>query len=280
MMYRRSTRQRLALAALLAATATVVTLDFRENPGGPLERVQDLAISVVAPLQEGIGTVFEPVGEFLSGFGRMGTLKQENERLASELELLKAQQRRMPEILRENTRLKELVKQKDWTAGVTLPSRVIGTGPSNHEWTVFLDKGAEDGVKVGMAVVSAEGLVGRTLLVAGRYSKVLLAIDPQHSVGARLTGSSETGVVSGGSEEDLKFEFIDAKTVIRDGETVVTSGYDKGVYPPGIPIGRVSKAQKASHGLTKSALVKPMVDFSRLDTVMILLESGPVVTGN
>jgi rod shape-determining protein MreC len=278
-MYRRSTRQRLALAALLAATATVVTLDFRENPGGPLQRVQDLAISVVAPLQEGIGKVFQPAGDLLSGLGRMGSLKQENERITSELELLKAQQRRMPEILRENARLKELVKQKDWTAGTTLPSRVIGTGPSNHEWTIFLDKGMAEGVKVGMAVVSAEGLVGRILVVAEHYSKVLLAIDPQHSAGARLTGSSETGVVSGGSEDDLRFDFIDPKTVIRDGETVVTSGYDKGVYPSGIPIGRVSEVQKASDGLTKTALVKPMVDFTRLDTVMVLLESGPVVKG-
>ncbi|MDQ4149677.1 MAG: rod shape-determining protein MreC [Actinomycetota bacterium] len=279
-MYRRSTRQRLALAALLAATATVVTLDFRENPGGPIQRVQNLAISVVAPLQDGIGRVFAPAGDFLSSLRQMGTLKRENERLAAELEQLKAQQRRIPEIMRENAHLKQLVKQKDWVTGATLYTRVIGTGPSNNEWSVFVDKGQADGLKVGMAVVSEQGLVGRTLFVAERYSKILLAIDPQHSVGARLTGSGEQGVIGGEGAADLRFEFIDPSTKIANGETVVTSGYDKGIYPAGIPIGRVTRVNEAPDGLTKTALVRPMVDFSRLDTVVVLLESGPMIPGS
>ena len=73
-MYRKSTKQRIPLAALLAATATVVTLDFRENPGGPIRRVQDFAVSVVAPLQDGIGRVLRPVGDFLSSLGEIGNL--------------------------------------------------------------------------------------------------------------------------------------------------------------------------------------------------------------
>jgi rod shape-determining protein MreC len=277
-MYRKSTRHRLALAALLAATATVVTLDFRENPGGPLQRAQNLAISIVAPLQDGMGEVFRPIGDFLSSITEIGTLKRENAKLAAELERLTARQRRIPEIVRENAQLKELVgvQGKDWAATETLAARVIANGPSNHEWTAVLDKGSAEGVKKGMSVVSAQGLVGRTLTVAEHYTKVLLLIDPQHSVGARLTETGETGVMSGRSLEDMRFEFIDPNTVIKDGETVVTSGYDKGVYPPGIPIGRVSSVIEAPDGLSKTAFVQPVVDFSRLDVVLVLLESGPV----
>jgi rod shape-determining protein MreC len=277
-MYRKSTRHRLALAALLAATATVVTLDFRENPGGPLQRAQNLAISIVAPLQDGMGEVFRPIGDFLSSITEIGTLKRENAKLAAELERLTARQRRIPEIVRENAQLKELVgvQGKDWAATKTLAARVIANGPSNHEWTAVLDKGSAEGVKKGMSVVSAQGLVGRTLTVAEHYTKVLLLIDPQHSVGARLTETGETGVMSGRSLEDMRFEFIDPNTVIKDGETVVTSGYDKGVYPPGIPIGRVSSVIEAPDGLSKTAFVQPVVDFSRLDVVLVLLESGPV----
>jgi rod shape-determining protein MreC len=278
LMYRKSTRHRLALAALLAATATVVTLDFRENPGGPLQRAQNLAISIVAPLQDGMGEVFRPIGDFLSSITEIGTLKRENAKLAAELERLTARQRRIPEIVRENAQLKELVgvQGKDWAATETLAARVIANGPSNHEWTAVLDKGSAEGVKKGMSVVSAQGLVGRTLTVAEHYTKVLLLIDPQHSVGARLTETGETGVMSGRSLEDMRFEFIDPNTVIKDGETVVTSGYDKGVYPPGIPIGRVSSVIEAPDGLSKTAFVQPVVDFSRLDVVLVLLESGPV----
>ena len=277
-MYRKSTRHRLALAALLAATATVVTLDFRDNPGGPLQRAQNLAISVVAPLQDGMGQVFRPIGDFLSSITEIGSLKRENAQLEAELERMTARQRRIPEIVRENARLKEIVgvQGKDWAAGRTLPARVIANGPSNHEWTAVLDKGSADGVRKGMSVVSAQGLVGRTLTVAEHYTKVLLLIDPQHSVGARLTETGETGVMAGRSLEDMRFEFIDPNTTIKRGETVVTSGYDRGVYPPGIPIGRVSSETKAPDGLSKTAFVQPIVDFSRLDIVLILMESGPI----
>ncbi|HEX2053323.1 MAG TPA: rod shape-determining protein MreC [Actinomycetota bacterium] len=277
-MYRKSTRHRLALAALLAATATVVTMDFRENTGGPLHRAQDMAISVVAPLQDGIGQVFGPVGDFLSDLGNIGDLKEENARLSTELERMTAQQRRLPEILRENERLKELVaaNDQDWTQGRTLAVQVIGNGPSNYEWTAFINKGSADGIRENMAVVSAQGLVGRTFFVSEKYSKVLLLIDPQHSVGARLTGSGETGVASGRSLEDLRMDLISPDVEIKDGETVVTSGFDRGIFPGGIPIGRVTEVAKNADGLTKTARVEPVVNFTALDKLLVLLDSGPV----
>lgn len=274
-MYRRTTKQRVALAALLAATATIVTLDFRQNPGGPIRRVQDLAVSVVAPLQDGVTRVLRPVGDFLSGISQVSDLRSENARLERELEKLQAQQRRVPELIRENERLNELMKQKDWTKGPTIGARVIGVGPSNREWTAFLDKGDQDGLREGMAVVSSEGLVGRIILSSDSYSKVLMLVDPQHSVGARLTNSGETGVISGRSERDLQFDLIDLAVKVENGETVVTSGYDKGIYPAGIPIGRVTSSRVSRHGLSRSAAVKPFVDFSRLDNVLVLLSSGP-----
>jgi rod shape-determining protein MreC len=274
-MYRRSTRQRLALLALVAAAATIVTLDFRENPGGPIHRIQDAAISILAPIQDGIVRAFRPVGDFLSGLGELPTLRDENRRLRTENERLEEQQRRIPDILRENQSLLALLAEKDWASGASLGARVISGVPSNLEASRLLNKGSADGVKEGMAVTSSEGLVGRIVLVAPQYSKVLLAIDPHHSAGARLTNSGETGVVTGRGDEDLRFELIDPTAPVSLGETVVTSGYDQGVYPPGIPIGRVTKVEPSKDGLSKNAYVSPFVDFSRLDMVRVMLESGP-----
>lgn len=277
-MYRRSSRHRLALAALLAATATVVTLDFRQDQGGPLHWLENLAVSVVAPLQDGIGQIFRPAGDFASDVANFGSIKEENERLRAQIEQLNSQQRRIPEVLRENESLKALlgVREADWTEGQLLAARVIARGPSNFEWTSYLNKGANDGISKDMAVVSAQGLVGRIIFVGNDYSKVLLAVDPQHAVGARLTNSSETGVMSGRGLSDLSFEFIDPDAPVSEGETVVTSGYDRGVYPPGIPIGRVNDVQDAPDALSQTALVTPVVDFSKLDTVLVLLDSGPI----
>ncbi len=127
-----------------------------------------------------------------------------------------------------------------------------------------------------MAVVSAEGLVGRVVLAAENYSQVLLVLDPEHAVGSRLSGSGQTGVLEGRGEEDLRFDFIDPDVKIETGETVVTSGYDKGIYPAGIPIGRVTRSRRAASGLQQIAFVRPFVDFGKLDHVLVLLESGPI----
>lgn len=277
-MYRKSTRHRLALAALLAATATVVTLDFREGSGGALHRAQDAAVSVVAPLQDGIGQVFRPVGNLFSNVRGAGTLREENARLAAELERMTAQQRRAPDLARENEQLRGLVgvREQDWVQGETVAARVIGNSGSNFEWTAFINKGSADGIRENMTVVAAQGLVGRTFLVSEKYTKVLLLIDPQHSVGSRLTGSGETGVTVGRSLEDLRMDLINPEVEIKEGEGVVTSGFDMGIYPGGIPIGRVTQVVRNPDGLTKSARVEPAVNFTSLDTLLVLLDSGPV----
>lgn len=274
MMYRKATKQRVALVTLLAATATVVTLDFRENPGGPVRRAQDVAISVVAPLQDAVSDLLRPVGDFLSALSELPSLRSENETLRSEIEMLEERQRRIPEMVREHERALALLQEKDWVSGETLGARVIAVGPSNQESSRILNKGDSEGVRERMGVVAAEGLVGRIVWIGTRQSKVLLIIDHSHSVGARLTGSGETGVLTGRGAQNLRFELIDPDTPVEIGETVVTSGYDLGIYPAGIPIGRVVSVHAAKDGLTKNAFVHPFVDFSKLDLVRILLVTG------
>lgn len=275
-MYRRSARQRVALLALIAATATIVTLDFRANPGGPVRRVQDFAVSVVAPIQDVLGNVFRPVGDFFSGLRELPRLRRENADLRIQVGKLEKDLRELPEIQRENQRLGELVKEQPWKEGPRAGARVISGSISNLEFSRLLDKGTGDGVKIDMSVIAAEGLIGRIVSAAPQYSKVLLVTDPRHNVGARLTGSGETGVIAGRSDQDLLFDLISPETAVEVGETVVTSGYDRGIYPPGIPIGRVTKVNVSRDRLSKTALVRPFVDFGRLDQVLILLQTGPV----
>jgi rod shape-determining protein MreC len=83
-------------------------------------------------------------------------------------------------------------------------------------------------------------------------------------------------VITGRGQDTPRLELVDPTVEVSHGEEVVTSGYDKGIYPPGIPIGRVDKAQEARDGLTQSATIEPFVAFSRLDFVRVLLDSGPL----
>ena len=275
-MYRSQTRQRVALATLVAACVTVITLDFRQNEGGPVRRLQNAAVAVVAPLQEGASKAFRGVGNVLSGISEIGSLRKDKARLEAELDKARAAQTDFPEVKRQRDRLMELMKEQPWNKGRSQAATVIGLGLSNRERTIWIDKGQPSGVTDGMAVVSAEGLVGRVVLVSGDHAKVMLVIDPRHSVGARLTGSGEVGVLTGRGPDSPRFELIDPTVEVGHGEEVVTSGYDRGIYPPGIPIGRVDKAQEARDGLTQSATIEPFVDFSRLDFVRVLLDTGPI----
>ncbi|MGH7426021.1 MAG: rod shape-determining protein MreC, partial [Candidatus Methylomirabilales bacterium] len=209
------------------------------------------------------------------GLRGLTNLREKNETLRERLRRLEAAQRDFHETARERERLLALLEERDWKSGKTLGARVIGAGPSSLEWSAFLNKGRSHGTAAGMAVVAAEGLVGRVVVVGESYSKALLLVDPEHSVGSRLTGSGETGVVTGAGGAEMPFELIDQTTDVQEGETVVTSGYDGGVYPPGIPIGRVSRVVRSRDGLSKTAYVRPFVDFTRLDFVLLLLESGP-----
>lgn len=274
MSYQRS-RSRVVLAALLAASVTVVTLDFREGSGGPLRRVQDEVLTVLAPLQSGVNRALAPVGRLLDDIGNIPHLVSQNNKLKRQVESLRAQENQVPEMQRELTQAQALLQEQPWTAGRRLGASVISKGPSNAEWTVFLDKGSDAGVAVGMAVVAEAGLVGRVSTVSSSTSKVLLAIDPQHSVGARLTSSGDTGVLTGKGQGDLAFDLIGVTTTVVPGDPVVTSGYDGGIYPPGIPIGRVVSSLRSPDGLAQSASVAPYVDFNKLSLVLVLLDSRP-----
>ncbi len=213
------------LAALLAASVTVVTLDFRQGSGGPLRKVQDQVLSVLAPLQSGVSHALSPVGQVFRSIGSIPHLQSENTNLKRQLSALQAQQNQVPDMQRQ--------------------------------------------------LAQASGLVGRVTSVESSSSKVLLAIDPQHHVGARLTSSGDTGVLSGNGQADLAFDLIGVTTTVAPGETVVTSGYDGGIYPPGIPIGRVKTVRRSPDGLNQSASVQPFVDFNKLQLVLILLDTRP-----
>ncbi len=129
-----------------------------------------------------------------------------------------------------------------------------------------------------MAVIAADGLVGRVVRVTANFSKVLLITDPNSSVAARLAASRESGILTGQRERDLRFSLVDPETPVAPGEQVVTSGLG-GVFPGGIPVGVVSQVVPDETALEKQILVRPTVDFSRLSDVLVVLTSGvPVPT--
>jgi rod shape-determining protein MreC len=162
----------------------------------------------------------------------------------------------------------------------TTAAQVIASGPSNFEWTVTINKGSNQGVKLDLPVVaSGKRLVGHVIRVAPDSSIVQLIVDPDSSVAGRLEISRTTGLLAGQGDRDMKMGLVDTSTEVQAGEQVVTAGYripgvGQSLYPPGILIGTVSHVVPDVAALEKFITVSPAVDFSSLDIVLVVLSGA------
>ncbi len=270
------------LLVFLALAVVVITLDYRQGPGGPLQRAKDFTVTLVAPVQRGFTTIFRPVGNFFSSIGELGSLRSENAELEEALEQAEAEVREAEALVDENTRLRDFLELEElWVESDRVTARVISMGPKNLNWAAIIDKGRADGIRPDMAVVAPDGLVGKVYSASAHQATVLYLIDPRGAASARVEGARDTGIVEGrGAGEPLKFDLVSANADAEENDTVVTSGYDGGIFPAGIPIGFIVDVGGDARQATKEIDVEPYVDFTSLDFVQVLVESGPMLSQN
>ena len=275
-MYRRAGRGRLLLFVFIALSITVVTLDFRQNRGGPLKRAKDLAVTVVAPIQRGFTTATRPVGNFFSSLADLANLRGENERLRRRLEQVESEADGLPVIEDENEELRGFLDLgKSWRTMDTVTATVISDGPSNWKWSIEISKGRRDGIRNDMAVINPQGLVGKIIRVGRDYATVLLLVDPAGAASARIPDQGDAGLVEcNGGGERLSLTSIDTTTPVAVGDEVVTLGRDRGIFPAGIEIGEVAEVAGSEAALERQIDVEPSVDFKSLGYVTVLLETG------
>ncbi len=273
-MFDRTRRLRILLAVLVMASLTIITIDFRTVGDGPLDKAGRGALTVIGPIQAGLVRIFRPVGNFFAGFTKVPALRDRIVALEAELATLRTEREQIADITRENESLRQLLGLRERFGFETLPAQVIGVSPSNFERTIFIDRGRADGVARDMPVVGGEGLIGRVVSVARTSSQVLLLTDRSSSVAARLSTNGRTGVLEGNGTGRLQLELFDPETEVVVGDKVVTSGYDRGLYPPGIPLGTVVDAPEAGSNLTRIVTLEPIVDLSSLDYVLLVVGEG------
>ncbi|HLG00567.1 MAG TPA: rod shape-determining protein MreC [Acidimicrobiia bacterium] len=278
--YRRSQR-RTVLVLLVLTSITLVTLDLRGGSDGPIGFVRRTARDAFAPVESGADALFRPLGDFLDGISRSGSLKSENRALHKRIDDLEGQLARAGGLDRENEVLRKLLNLPFAGEIETLAAKVVSFAPGNFEWTATIDRGSRDGIEEDMPVVSGEGLVGRIIEVSDTRAKILLLTDPRMSVGIRLAGvSDETGVTTGLAGKDvLQVDLIDPDTPVDEEELVVTSGLQQARFPPGIPVGTVVSVSTRRGALQKDLRVRPLADLERIEFVEVLLwkNGSPVV---
>ncbi len=275
----RTRHTRLVVVALVSVSLMTITVDYRQGSSGPLAGLGRAALAVMSPLQEAVSKVTRPIGDFFSTLVHLPSIRHENERLKDENVQLRKQNVSAVSMEQRIRELEALLALQSTIEAPTVGARVIGNGVSNFEWTITIDKGSGDGVRVDQPVVAAAGLVGHVVNVSPSSAVAELIIDPESDVAGRLTGSGKTGLLSGQGEGDLRMGLVDPSTEVVAGEAVETAGFQipgvaTSLYPRGIVIGRVSRVIDDASALEKFVTVRPAVDFSSLDVVLVVLSDG------
>lgn len=155
-----------------------------------------------------------------------------------------------------------------------MPARVVAMGPDGgFDWTVILDAGAGDGVKLDQSVLAGAALVGRVIRVSPTSSTVLLAADPGSGVGVRDQNGGQVGVVTGRGISGSTYSPLDPAATPRVGDELVTGPRNGSSYIAGLAVGRVTTVQRRPDG-SWSARVAPSIDPSTLDVVGVILVGG------
>jgi rod shape-determining protein MreC len=237
--------------------------------------VEQVLVELTAPLQEFTMKTIAAVEGFWLKYFALVDLREENEALKKEIDRLRIENARYREIAAESKRLHDLLQFKETISWPATEAQVIGRDPSGWFESVIIDKGKASGLKVNMPVVDAMGVVGRLVSVSLNYGKVLLLIDQNSAVDCLIQRSREKGILKGLSSGLCKLDYVVRAGDVSVGDVVVTSGMDR-VFPKGLPVGEVVAVEDTPWEFFKDVKVKPVVDFSRLEDVLVIKKEDPL----
>ncbi|PYX27423.1 MAG: rod shape-determining protein MreC [Acidobacteria bacterium] len=242
------------------------------------------AVGAVSPLEKALVWVQTSSGNLWHNYLYLRGVRAENRELKRQIEEMRVEQVRISQDAEQAHRLQALLAFKEQFISKTVAAQVIGSTGSEQSHAIYLDKGEKDGIKPDMAVITADGIVGKVLHVYRSTSLVLLISDQTSGVGAILEKSRINGILRGLPSGEVALDRVLSDEQVPAGELALTSGGDR-IFPKGLPIGRVSKVSSGSDFFL-NIRVKPTANLSKLEEVLIVTkvderqatpdQSGPV----
>ena len=226
------------------------------------------AVGAVSPLEKALVWAQTSAGNLWHNYFYLRGVRAENRELKQRIEQMRIDQVRMSQDADQARRLQALLAFKEQFISQTRAAQVIGSTGSEQSRAIYIDKGEKDGIKPDMAVITADGIVGKVLHVYRSTSLVLLISDQTSGVGALLDKSRLQGILRGMPSGEVALERIMTDEQVPAGELVLTSGGDR-IFPKGLPIGRVTKVSTGSD-LFLNVRVKPSANLSKLEEVLVV----------
>lgn len=282
-------RRRLTATGLIGLSIVALTMYFSETTGGVLHTMQRGAMEVLSPIQSLASGAIKPAKDAVNWVGDSIDAKGENETLQRQLRDARIKQARLEGQAAENEKLRSLTKFRqsdDFPSGYEpVTARVIVRSPTEWYGRVTINRGRSSGIRVNQPVIAEGALIGKVTTAAGGSAQVTLLTDSQSGVGAKISGKNILGVVKTGAggaagASDLQLVYIRQRGAIKTGELVVTSGTVSdpsevdSLFPPGIPIGEVSRVDAEERRLYGRVQIKPFADLQDLQVVQVLTETS------
>jgi rod shape-determining protein MreC len=236
-----------------------------------------VVITLLSPFEYAVSSVGVSLRQITTATGEIFTVYGQNQALKAEIDNYRQNNLDMTEILAENDRLRAMLDyKKTATQFDFVTAMVVARDPGTWTSVIIVNKGTNDGITKDMPVVTQQGLVGNVVQAYATSAKIQLILDPRSAVGAlnQRSESRVAGIVegSGTNHNAPRLLNLARDADIVPGDTVVTSGFG-GIYPKGLAVGEVLDVVNDEGGLLKYAILKPAVDFDKLEEVFILIHS-------
>ncbi len=262
-------RQRAGYLFLGLSVVHVILISAQVSSKRGVPVLEAVTFGVFAEVQRAASAMVGGVRNMWGGYVGLRGAQAENETLRETLGAVQVELQVQRAQAQRTRNLEQLLALRDRADLPTAAAEVIAAGVAPEFRTVTIDKGTDAGVHADMAVIAPAGVVGRVVVPSGAASKVQLLIDRNAAAGALVERSRAQGVVVGGGVDRLRLEYVSEVSDIVVGDVVVTSGID-GIFPKGFVIGQVDAVER-SGGAYKQISVKPSVDFSSLEEVLVVL---------
>ena len=260
----------LVLVLFLQVLGLAVQVKTGANETKDTRLIRLWAAGTVTPFERAVVWVQNSTGSLWHNYFYLRGVRAENRQLKEQIEQMRLEQVRLGEDAAQARRLQNLLAFKEQFVSKTVAAQVIGTSGSDFSRIVYIDKGERAGIKPDMAVITADGIVGKVLLVGPNEARVLLISDQSSGVGAILEKSRLQGVLRGTANGEVVLERVMSDETVQPGETVLTSGGDQ-IFPKGLRLGTVTKVATGKD-LFLNIKIRPAANLGKLEEVLVLTE--------
>ena len=266
-------RQRSGLLFLAVTLGQILLISAQVNTKSGVPVIERVTFGVFSEVQRGLSGGFSGIRHVWTGYIGLRHLKVENDALKRDLASAQVAVQEQRALADRTRGLERLLDLREHLQLKTVAAEIIGAAATPDFRTLTIDRGTRDGIRADMSVIAPAGVVGRLVVPSLRSAKVQLLIDRNAAAGAIIERTRAQGVVVGSGDDRLRLDYVSEVFDVVAGDVVMTSGID-GIYPKGFVIGRIESVERTG-GSYKRILIRPAVDFSALEEVLVVVTPTP-----